>query len=249
MSAAKQRECFVIGPIGGEHSPERDAADVLLEYIIKPALEANYRVTRADDISTPGIVDAQVIIAIKQADLVVADLHGENPNAYYELGIAHALTKRTIHLIAKGARLPFDLQQYRTIFYGLSNPKEHREASAELKKHAATLEDPKVTVSNPVTAALGFLRIQQTGDDRDKMIARQQADMSTLNAKLAQLEARLQASEQVRLQTPNLNFPYSGLGLSAPFPSSSDFLINPRATGLSTASLLEGLLSDKEEKK
>src|SRR4051812_36548429 len=119
--AEMRNECFVIGPIGKEDSSIRNNADTLLEYVIKPALARNYTVTRADEISKPGLVDAQVIISIKQAALIVVDLHGGNPNAYYELGIAHALGKKTIHLIPKGTALPFDLQQYRTIFYSLAN--------------------------------------------------------------------------------------------------------------------------------
>ncbi|SRR6266571_7741529 len=102
--ARRAKRCFVIGPIGEENTATRNNADTLLAYVVKPALEPAYEVTRADDISKPGMVDAQVIIAIKLADLIVSDLHGENPNAYYELGIAHCFRKKTIHLIARVPR-------------------------------------------------------------------------------------------------------------------------------------------------
>jgi hypothetical protein len=50
--------CFVIGPIGEEGSPERDAANWLLNRVIKPVLTAdpfNYVVKRADELPTPGL--------------------------------------------------------------------------------------------------------------------------------------------------------------------------------------------------
>lgn len=84
------KTCFVIGPIGEEGSSARNAADILLRYVIKAGLEPGYGVTRADEISRPGMINDQVITSIKEADLIVADLHGENPNAFYEVAIAHA---------------------------------------------------------------------------------------------------------------------------------------------------------------
>lgn len=77
-----EKACFVIGPIGDENTPTRNNADTLLRYVIKRGLEPKYRVTRADEISTPGMINDQVITSIRTADLIVADLHGENPNAY-----------------------------------------------------------------------------------------------------------------------------------------------------------------------
>ena len=102
-----ERTCFVIGPIGDENTPARNNADLLLRYVIKTGLEPKYRVIRADEISTPGMINDQVITSIRGADLIVADLHGDNPNAYYEIAIAHCFRKPTIHMIAKGAKIPF----------------------------------------------------------------------------------------------------------------------------------------------
>ena len=54
------RACFVIGPIGDENTPARNNADMLLRYVIKAALEPKYQVIRADEISTPGMINDQV---------------------------------------------------------------------------------------------------------------------------------------------------------------------------------------------
>lgn len=168
---ADTKACFVIGPIGDENSPSRNNADTLLRYVIKAALEPGYHVIRADEMSKPGMINDQVITTIRQADLIVADLHGENPNAYYEIAIAHCFRKRTIHMIEKGANIPFDLHEYRTIYYDLANPVEHDRARDELKRHATTLVAPDAVISNPVTRALGTFELEQSGDARDQLVA------------------------------------------------------------------------------
>jgi hypothetical protein len=168
---ADTKACFVIGPIGEENSAPRNNADTLLRYVIKAALEPGYHVTRADEISKPGMINDQVITSIRQANLIVADLHGENPNAYYEIAIAHCFRKRTIHMIEKGAKIPFDLHEYRTIHYDLANPAAHDRAREELKRHADALEAPDAVISNPVTRALGMFELEQSGDVRDQLVA------------------------------------------------------------------------------
>jgi hypothetical protein len=168
---ADAKACFVIGPIGEESSTTRNNADTLLHYVIKAALEPSYSVTRADEISKPGDINDQVIISIKQANLIVADLHGDNPNAYYEIAIAHCFRKPTIHMIGKGANIPFDLRLYRTIYYDLANPAAHERAREDLKKHASALEAPDAEITNPVTRALGAFELAQSEDVRDQVVA------------------------------------------------------------------------------
>jgi len=50
--------------------------------------------------------------SIESASLVVADLSGDSPNVWYELGFAHALRKPTILLVNRDAatRIPTDLE-------------------------------------------------------------------------------------------------------------------------------------------
>jgi hypothetical protein len=166
-----EKACFVVGPIGGQNTPARNNADMLLRYVIKAELEPKYRVTRADEISTPGSINDQVINSIRTADLIVADLHGENPNAYYEVGVAHCFRRPTIHMIATEANIPFDLREYRTIYYDLANPGTHDRAREELRRHAEALEAPGALISNPVTRALGTFELNQSGDARDKLVS------------------------------------------------------------------------------
>jgi hypothetical protein len=171
MIVADTKACFVIGPIGEENSAPRNNADTLLRYVIKAALEPRYHVTRADEISEPGGINDQVITSIRQDDLIVSDLHGANPNAYYKIDIAHCFRKRTIHMIGKGTEPAFDLREFRTIHYDLANPAAHDQAREELERHANALEAPDVVVSNLVTRALGTFELEQSGDARDQLVA------------------------------------------------------------------------------
>ena len=170
----KEKKCFVIGPIGEEGSPARTDADWLLQGIVKPALENdpfNYNVQRADQISEPGLITDQIIGAVIEADLVVADLSGANPNAFYELAIAHMEERAVIHMVQKGQPLPFDIKDYRAVFYSREHPRDLEEAKATLRKQVEAVEDPAYEPSNPITKARGVLELARTGDPRDKIVA------------------------------------------------------------------------------
>ncbi len=54
---------------------------------------------------------------IANADIIVADMTGRNPNVLYEAGYAHALNKPVILLTQKADDIPFDLKHYPHIVY------------------------------------------------------------------------------------------------------------------------------------
>ena len=108
--------CFYITPIGEEGSEERRHSDFMMEYIIKPAVkEFGLIVVRADQIGKPGMIGKQVIEHILSARLVIADLSFHNPNVFYELCQRHATRLPTVQVKRTVDKIPFDLNQYRTI--------------------------------------------------------------------------------------------------------------------------------------
>ena len=58
-------------------------------------------VKRADEDPRPGLIDAQMIKDLLVADLVIADLSGVNPNAFYEIGIRHMWAGRKFQSCAR----------------------------------------------------------------------------------------------------------------------------------------------------
>ena len=93
MTDASRKTCFVVGPIGDAGSAVRGHADWLLDEIIAPVFSEHFNefdVIRADRISSPGMIDSQVINHLLDAELVVADLSFQNANAFYEVGLRQA---------------------------------------------------------------------------------------------------------------------------------------------------------------
>jgi hypothetical protein len=80
---------------------------------------------RADEIVGGGEVMADVLRNLAEAELIIVDLTGDNPNVFYELGIAHTLRcKEAVVLIRQTTadvslerKIPFDVQHYRRIPY------------------------------------------------------------------------------------------------------------------------------------
>ncbi|HEX9942922.1 MAG TPA: hypothetical protein VGG03_12965, partial [Thermoanaerobaculia bacterium] len=57
----------------------------------------------------------QIIEHVVHARLVIADLSFHNPNVFYELSLRHACRKPTVQLVRAGDRIPFDIDQVRTV--------------------------------------------------------------------------------------------------------------------------------------
>lgn len=80
--------------------------------MIKPAVEdAGLKCIRADEIVHSGLIDVPMYEQLLDADVVVADLSTSNKNAFYELGVRHALRPHTTVVIAEdGIKTPpFDV--------------------------------------------------------------------------------------------------------------------------------------------
>lgn len=94
-------------------------ADVYQELIKPPFEELGYEVQRADSLFNQQQILKDVVKGIADADLVVADVTGLNGNVLYELGLAHALGKRTVMITQQIEELPFDLRPYRANEYSV----------------------------------------------------------------------------------------------------------------------------------
>ena len=116
------KTCFYITPIGEENSDERQHADFMMTFIIEPAVkEFDLKVVRADQMGKPGMIGKQVIEHILKSRLVIADLSFHNPNVFYELCLRHTTRLPTVQVIRAVDKIPFDLNQYRTIPIETSN--------------------------------------------------------------------------------------------------------------------------------
>lgn len=104
--------CFVVMQFSGEF-------DELFSEVISPTCEEfGYKVIRADDYYSTGLIIDDITRSIREASVVIADVTPNNPNVFYEVGFAHGIGKPTILLSdRKRDKLPFDISGFRTLFY------------------------------------------------------------------------------------------------------------------------------------
>lgn len=111
-----QKVCFYIAPIGDEATEQRKHSDLFLSSLIEPALNGfGLDVVRADKIGQPGMITSQILEHLLRARLVIADLSFHNPNVFYEMAIRHFARLPIVQICRKSDRLPFDVNQIRTI--------------------------------------------------------------------------------------------------------------------------------------
>src|SRR6188768_3134475 len=107
--------CFVVMGFGKKTDFETGRTldlDKSYRNTIKPAVvAAGLECTRADEIPHSGVIDVPMYERLLMADVVVADLSTSNKNAFYELGVRHALRPYTTIVICEdGAKsFPFDV--------------------------------------------------------------------------------------------------------------------------------------------
>jgi hypothetical protein len=148
------QKCFVICPIGAEETKIRKASDQLMRHILVPVLaEKGYEPFTADQMPRPGMITNQIIEALLEVPLVIADLSGANPNVFYELAVRHASRLPYIQMIQDGEKIPFDLHGVRTIYFNLRDPDRVESAKATLRRQIVEIDSGQV-IDSPVSAVL-----------------------------------------------------------------------------------------------
>lgn len=103
--------CFVLMPFSDRFQPVYD------DHIRPEVQRAGLRCERADEIRGTSLITWDIWEKINRARFLIADLTDRNPNVFYELGLAHAISKDVILLTQSMDFVPFDLKALRCIVY------------------------------------------------------------------------------------------------------------------------------------
>lgn len=153
---ADRKLCFVVGPMG-ENRLER--LRHLAHAVVEPLVEEHGFVVETPDHADVGSIMNQVLLSLEQADLLIADLTGNNPNVMYELAIYHTtgrpyITVRDACTPEEAHETPFDIRAYRFIDLPLGDASQAEEARKRLAPTLTAIldgSDPRSWYSNPVT--------------------------------------------------------------------------------------------------
>lgn len=158
-SINRGKYCFIVSPIGEKGTDKYKRFKDVYDYIIKPAMKNSgydFEIVRADDIERPGSFIKDILENLLNSFVIIADLSGQNPNVFYELGVRHALSPRTILIAQSIDDIPSDLREYRTIIYD-DSAKGVKDFTDKLTNYFKEIFKEPGRPDNPVIDRLGSI--------------------------------------------------------------------------------------------
>lgn len=225
LPTLSKKKCFVVTAIGEAGTDTRYNADNVLKHLINPICEElDIEVIRVDQESATGDINQSIINHLTQDDLVIADMTGHNPNAFYELGYRQALGLPLVPIISKNERLPFDVSGYRTVFYSL-HVAEIDKSKEELKAMVQSFSNFKMKdqeeqlsefdiINQKLDDILKYAHDKEIIDKLDKILAN--TNPSTISNSMIDVEKTLKSAYNV---TNRLNLTADDLLKSQARPS------------------------------
>lgn len=117
-------DIFIAMPMGKESKKEKSEWTALNNIIKKITSPRGFKARRIDDIIIETAksdgnqhISQEILKAIADSRMVIADLSEHNPNVYYEMGYAIGKGKKVLPIAKEGTELAFDVKDLNTIFY------------------------------------------------------------------------------------------------------------------------------------
>ncbi|TFH46509.1 MAG: hypothetical protein E4G94_02280 [ANME-2 cluster archaeon] len=153
----KSKDIFVIMPFSSTKSCNQTEWDEIYFNVFQPAIEeCGYNCERA--MSQTGSLIKSIVGKLRNARIVLADITDQNPNVFYELGVRHSLSKRTIIIAQHTEDIPSDLKGYWSIIYGTS-PGKVAQFKKDIKRIITQIEERPEESDNPVSDYLDYEHI------------------------------------------------------------------------------------------
>lgn len=146
------RDMFVMMPFSGTKSCTEEQWTDTFENVFLPAAEAASLSCSRARVSTGSLIKS-IIERLRTSYIVMADITDANPNVFYELGVRHSLSKRTIIVAQAPSHIPSDLRGYWSLIYG-TGPGQVKKFRAELCEIVAHINSQPDKADSPVAEFL-----------------------------------------------------------------------------------------------
>jgi hypothetical protein len=194
------KTCFVIFPIGDPGTGTRTRADQVFKHIIEPVVSAlGYEATRADEMRPPGVITSQVLAAVADSDLVVADLTDHDANVFYELAIRHATQRPLVQLIDSAQTPPFDVADMRTIYMDIHDLDSAEDARHQLQGHIHVARAAPSSVETPIAVARSMKALWESEEPAAAVLAEALKEIRALERERIRREGGSTAGDPAQL--------------------------------------------------
>ncbi len=223
--------CLVISPVGDPGTEARRRADQVFKHIIEPVVsELGYAAKRADEMGLPGIITGQLLAAVADSDLLVADLTDHDANVFYELAIRHACQRPVVQLIDSAQRPPFDLADMRTIHVDIHDLDSAEDARRQLEDQIERA-NTSAPVDTPIASAKAMKTLWESHEPAAPVLAEALNEIRALEQERIRRDSSPDAGAGEAARPPAL----LGNPAQLAFPGQPLFPGRPLFTGLPSA--------------
>jgi hypothetical protein len=142
--------CCVFQPFDNGGPYDKRYVDVI-EPAVKAASLEPYRVDQDPAATVP--IDA-LEEEIRRASACIADISGDNPNVWYELGYASASNTPAVMICSKiRTRLPFDIGHRKIVFYASDSTRDFEELKKNIEDRLLAELKKKATITDIISAS------------------------------------------------------------------------------------------------
>ncbi|MCL4428066.1 MAG: hypothetical protein M1276_03625, partial [Deltaproteobacteria bacterium] len=136
--------CFVIQPFDNGGSFDKRFNETLKPAIVETGLKA-YRVDEDPKVS---IIIESIEENIDNSEVVLADISEDNPNVWFELGLAIKSKKDVILICSanRGDKFPVDVQHRKIIKYNTQSQSDFDKLKTEIKDRINLVLNKKTTL-------------------------------------------------------------------------------------------------------
>ena len=156
--------CFVIQPFDSGKFDKR------YQETFAPAIvEAGFQPYRVDEDRRADVLITSIEDGIRSASVCLADITMDNPNVWYELGFAFAVSRPVVMVCSteRSGKYPFDIQHRVVTLYKTEAQSDFKKLSGEIVERLRAVADKSQTLeqiaeAEPLTPVSGLSQIELT---------------------------------------------------------------------------------------